>query len=273
MQLKYITELAIQAGEEIMKVYNGESMGIETKEDDSPLTRADKRAHAVIAAGLEKAYPLIPILSEEGEMPEVTVRQAWKRFWLVDPLDGTKEFIKKNGEFTVNIALIEEGKPVLSCIYAPALDTLYVAEKGAGSWKIENAASRVLPDTAALLEAGDKLPNQEPDGVAAVVSRSHLSEATEQMLEELEQQFEQVTTISAGSSLKLCLIAEGKADFYPRMAPTMEWDIGAGQLIVEEAGGAVVVADSKQKMEYNKDELLNPYFIAKSAWLLQHSSM
>lgn len=267
--LKEIADIAISAGKEILKVYHSDEMEVETKTDESPLTAADKRAHQTITAGLTASYPLIPILSEEGELPQQEERQQWKRFWLVDPLDGTKEFIKKNGEFTVNIALIEGDRPVLSCIYAPVLDELYAAEAGKGSWKLTGAAEKNWPDEAALLKAGEKLPSVRTEKVTAVVSRSHLTKETEQVLDVLRKEYGDVQAVSAGSSLKLCLTAEGKADLYPRMAPTMEWDIAAGQLIIEEAGGEVINAETRDVMRYNKNSLVNPSFHAKSSRLKQ----
>ncbi|UOQ45402.1 3'(2'),5'-bisphosphate nucleotidase CysQ [Halobacillus salinarum] len=258
MQQKVVAA-AIEAGKEIMKIYETD-FDVEYKEDESPLTIADQRSHEIIKEALQKNFPEIPILSEEGSHLPYEERKAWKEIWLVDPIDGTKEFIKKNGEFTVNIALIRDGKPVLGVVYAPALDDLYVADKEKGAFKV----SSVLQTSDHLSLNAVKLPlAQKNDTVATVVaSRSHMSPETEVFINELKEQYDEVETISAGSSLKLCLVAEGKADYYPRYAPTMEWDTGAGQAIVELSGGKVEVAYDGRPLFYNKINLRNPWFLA-----------
>ncbi|MFC7062386.1 3'(2'),5'-bisphosphate nucleotidase CysQ [Halobacillus seohaensis] len=257
--MQKVIQAALEAGKEIMKIYETD-FEIEYKEDESPLTIADQRSHELIKSMLESNYPGIPILSEEGKHLPYNDRKSWREFWLVDPIDGTKEFIKKNGEFTVNIALIRDGKPVMGVVYAPALDQLYVAERGKGAYKVTSA-----------LTSSDKnvitLPLQDSNSKIAkvVASRSHMSEETNAFINELEKKYDQVETISAGSSLKLCLIAEGTADYYPRYAPTMEWDTGAGQAIVEFSGGTVFVAEEDKPLVYNKENLKNPWFLAKRA--------
>ncbi|GGC84754.1 3'(2'),5'-bisphosphate nucleotidase CysQ [Thalassobacillus devorans] len=257
--MQKIIQAAFEAGKEIMKIYKTD-FEIEFKEDESPLTMADQRSHEIIKEALQKNYPDIPILSEEGKHLPYNERKRWNEFWLVDPIDGTKEFIKKNGEFTVNIALIRNGKPVMGVVYAPALDTLYAAQEGKGAFKITNAWN-------AEAKKAIKLPLQESEANLAkvVASRSHMSEETKAYINELKKEYGKVETISAGSSLKLCLIAEGKADYYPRYAPTMEWDTGAGQAIVELSGGTVNIAEEQKPLVYNKEVLKNPWFLARRA--------
>ncbi|WP_082232896.1 3'(2'),5'-bisphosphate nucleotidase CysQ [Halobacillus massiliensis] len=258
--MKEIIQAAIEAGKEIMAIYETD-FEVEYKEDESPLTIADQRSHEVIKQSLEENYPDIPILSEEGRHLTYEERKQWKEFWLVDPIDGTKEFIKKNGEFTVNIALIRDGKPVKGVVYAPALDDLYVAEEGKGAYKVSSVLSNTRKDYSLNAES---LPLEKPNSHVAkvVASRSHMSDETKAFIEDLEDKYEKVETISAGSSLKLCLVAEGKADFYPRYAPTMEWDTGAGQAIVEASGGKVKVSGENTSLTYNKKNLINPWFLA-----------
>lgn len=254
-----VVQVAIKAGKEIMKIYRTD-FEVEYKEDESPLTIADQSSHEIIKEALKKNFPEIPILSEEGSHLSYEERKEWKEFWLVDPIDGTKEFIKKNDEFTVNIALIREGKPVLGVVYAPALDNLYVADEEQGAYKVTGVLSsddfQANTTKLPLEESSDKLAR-------VVASRSHMSEETEAFINQLKESYGEVETISAGSSLKLCLVAEGKADYYPRYAPTMEWDTGAGQAIVELSGGKVVIANENQPLTYNKEDLRNPWFLAR----------
>ena len=248
IDINEIIAISKDAGKAILEVY-GEEFTVDVKEDKSPLTAADKNANAVIEAGLLKSYPNIPILSEETKAEEFSIRKDWDFFWLVDPLDGTKEFIKRNGEFTVNIALIHKGRPVLGVIYVPVTEKVFYATKGKGSFCIENGETRKLQ------KAGIT------DGkISIAASRSHLNEDTQAFVEEKKKDYE-VNFISAGSSLKFCLVAEGKAHFYPRFAPTMEWDTGAGQIIAEESGATVTQHGSNKALEYNKENLLNPYFL------------
>ena len=262
MSLKTLLDISLDAGQEILDVYD-QAFSVETKADDSPLTKADRRSHQVIMAGLRKAYGEFPVLSEEGSVIPYAERKDWSSFFLVDPLDGTKEFIRKNGEFTVNIALIEHGYPVLGVIYAPALDAFYFGRSGLGAFKLENASRADLADDDALIEQSACLPLVEPgDVVKVVASRSHMSEETESFIEELRKAH-QVDVVSAGSSLKFCLVAEGKADYYPRFAPTMEWDTGAGQAIVEAAGGKVTRYGDHERFYYNRENLKNGWFLVK----------
>jgi len=247
-----VVALAVTAGQAIMTVYNGPDFDVEAKQDKSPLTAADLASHAVIDAGLRALTPAIPVLSEEGRDIPWEERRQWRRFWLVDPLDGTKEFIKRNGEFTVNIALVEEGRPLFGVIYAPATDTLYVGAAGQGAWKQQSGGPR-QPISVRTPAGGE--------GHAVVKSRSHPSG-------ELADYLQQITvaeSVPVGSSLKFCAVAEGRATLYPRFGPTMEWDTGAGQAIVEAAGGKVMQAGSpSQPLSYNKQNLLNGFFIVSA---------
>ncbi|ENH96210.1 3'(2'),5'-bisphosphate nucleotidase [Gracilibacillus halophilus YIM-C55.5] len=252
--------ICLEAGEEILKVYH-EEIDVEYKSDDSPLTIADQRAHDTIVRGLQRFDSSIPVLSEEGKEKDYDTRKQWEQFWLVDPLDGTKEFIKKNGEFTVNIALIEGHYPVSGVIYAPALDTFYFGSKDQGAYKLEKASERSIQDVDDLIAQSTQLPFVDnPDVTHVVASRSHMSEETEDFIQSLEGP---VDVVSSGSSLKFCLVAEGKADYYPRYAPTMEWDTGAGQAIVEAAGGQVTRYEDDERFDYNREDLLNGWFLAK----------
>jgi 3'(2'), 5'-bisphosphate nucleotidase len=244
--LESVTRLAHVAGEKILAIYDSE-FAIEQKEDRSPLTEADLASHHAIVAGLKELTPGVPILSEESASLPYAQRSLWQRYWLVDPLDGTREFIKRNGEFTVNIALIEGGVSVLGVVYVPVTDVCYLACRGRGALKQE--------------------PGQEPrairvralaDGPVMVVgSRSHRGDSLNRFLENLGKH----EMVGMGSSLKLCLVAEGAADIYPRLGPTSEWDTAAAQCVVEQAGGYVTDTDM-QPLHYNtKDSLLNPFFL------------
>ncbi|MGM7702956.1 3'(2'),5'-bisphosphate nucleotidase CysQ [Pseudalkalibacillus sp. Hm43] len=252
---------SLEAGKEILDVY-AQDFEVEFKEDESPLTQADQQAHESIMKGLKAIDPDIPVLSEEGRAIPYEERREWSRFWLVDPLDGTKEFIKKNGEFTVNIALIEGEYPSIGIIYAPALDVFYFGCVGEGSFKLENASKTEVRDERDLISKSTRLPEIKDRQVTRVVaSRSHMSEETEAFIKELEAKHGEVEVVSSGSSLKFCLVAEGKADYYPRYAPTMEWDTGAGQAIVEAAGGTVSRYEDNQRFYYNREDLLNGWFL------------
>ena len=254
---------AFEAGKKIIEVYNT-SFNVENKTDNSPLTLADQNAHLKIVEFLEKTT--IPILSEEGKHTDYSTRKEWNRLWIVDPLDGTKEFVKRNGEFTVNIALIENQKPVLGVIYAPVLGWLYIASKEEGAYKIENVGVEMgtLPALKELLITGMKLPkNSAGNDYVIVASRSHLSPETSDFIESKKKNHKKVITKSMGSSLKLCLVAEGEADIYPRFAPTMEWDTAAGQAIVECAGKTVMDYKTKQPVLYNRENLLNNWFVVE----------
>jgi 3'(2'), 5'-bisphosphate nucleotidase len=249
IDLASINKLAIKAGIKIMEIYGYEDFSSITqlKADESPLTLADQESDEIITSGLASLYPQIPILSEEGKHTVYEIRKDWPAFWLVDPLDGTKEFIKRNGAFTVNIALIVDKQPVLGVIYAPVLQTLYYGMVGSGAFKQEENNPPVAIQV-----------NNKQQERTAVGSRSHADPAEDEML----KPYDVVETISIGSSLKFCLIAEGKADIYYRHGPTMEWDTAAGQAIVTAAGGKVLDA-SGDIFTYNKHSLVNGSFLCQ----------
>ena len=249
----HVLVICCQAGEAIMQIYNQEDMGVTSKQDNSPLTKADMAAHNVIVAGLKVLTPDIPVLSEESAAISWETREKWQRYWLVDPLDGTKEFIKRNGEFTVNIALIENGEPVLGAVYVPVQDILYCGMRDGGAWKIQAGQQERI--TATKLRA-------DQTSLRVVASRSHRGEVLEAWLAKIQQRYSELELVSMGSSLKICLVAEGKADVYPRLAPTCEWDTAAAQAVLEAAGGVLVDEAGARYRYKQKAELLNPYFFA-----------
>lgn len=250
-ELDLMAELARRAGAAILDIYSEDDFGIETKTDDSPLTRADLAAHRIIVDGLESAYPDIPVLSEESDAITWDDRKTWKRYFLVDPLDGTKEFINRNGEFTVNIALIDEGVPVKGVVFVPVKDVMYVGDQEAGTASVTRDGSTTAITTR-IVEPSHPL--------IVVASRRHGGEALQACLDVLHRHFDETDTTNMGSSLKLCLIAEGEADLYPRLAPTSEWDTAAAQAVVEAAGGLVVDV-ALDPLRYNtKENILNPFF-------------
>lgn len=264
MTTEYLLDLAIEAavkaGAEILKVYNNQEINIQIKSDDTPITQADRNAHTSIVNDLHKSG--IPILSEEGEAITYEERKNWDKLWIVDPLDGTKEFIKRNGEFTVNIALVYNQVPILGVIYVPVTQELYYAEENLGSFKAEyvhkNTDVRSLKNNATKLNA-----RSESQKFKVVASKSHLSDKTVDFIENLKANYTSVETISKGSSLKFCLVAEGIADCYPRFAPTMEWDTAAGQAICMYSGRSVIDWETKKPMLYNRKELLNNWFLVE----------
>ncbi len=251
-----LTALAIKAGAEIMSIYQSEFV-VEEKSDSSPVTAADKRAEKIILAGLLEVAPAIPVLAEEAAS-EGLIPELGDEFFLVDPLDGTREFINRTGEFTVNIALVRSGAPALGVVYTPASGKLYAGVVGDGAWRMTIAADGAQTDRQAI--TARPVPGA---GLIAVASRSHRSAETDDYLETLDI----ADFAAAGSSLKFCLIAEGAADIYPRFGRTMEWDTGAGQAVLEAAGGAVCVHPSGEPLAYNKRErgFDNPFFIARGA--------
>jgi len=252
---------ALAGGKAILEVYGTEFL-VDLKSDNSPLTDADRKAHNSITAILEKTN--IPILSEEGKDIPYSERSAWKQYWLVDPLDGTKEFVKRNGEFTVNIALIEAGIPIIGVIYVPVTDVLYLGAKGLGAVKVEDFVTKQFADLESIMAGGMQLPINSGRTMYTIVgSRSHMSDETLVYVDQARVQHGEVDMISMGSSLKLCLVAEGAADVYPRFAPTMEWDTAAGQGVALAAGCAVTQQDGITPLQYNKENLLNPWFIVK----------
>ena len=238
-----------------------ESEDVEIKEDNSPLTRADTASHNVIMSYLEATG--IPVLSEEGRDLSYQERKAWKQLWIVDPIDGTKEFIKRNGEFTVNIALIENQRAIIGVIFVPVTGELYFSSKEMGAFKV--AVNLEDYDIEVLLSKGNKLPLQREDKTFTIVaSRSHMSAETREYIQQMREIHGDVKLISKGSSLKLCMVAEGAANCYPRFAPTMEWDTAAGQAICEHAGFEVLDWETKKNMLYNREELLNNWFLVQS---------
>lgn len=254
IDLNEVVVIAKKAGDAIMQIYE-KDFRVAYKDDKSPLTEADIKSNEIICTALQEAYPDIPLLSEENKEVPYKVRKTWEYYWCIDPIDGTKEFIKKNGEFTVNIALIHKDTPVLGVVYAPALGDMYKAKKGSGAFKNEQ-----------------KLPlkvNKTPEKTLRVVaSKSHLSEETQTFIDALEA--ESIEQVSKGSSLKLCMVAEGAADIYPRLAPTMEWDTAAADAIVRESGKMTyqyypsLQTQNREALRYNKKDLLNPMFLVKS---------
>ena len=252
---------SLEAGVAIMKIYESDDFGIEIKVDDSPLTKADLAADKIIQSHLVNTG--IPILSEEGKSMPYEDRKNWKQLWIVDPIDGTKEFIKKNGEFTVNIALIKNQKTILGVVYAPALNELYFSSIEKGAYKIYVSPSETK-NIEELLNSAIFLPLQsEKDIFTVVASRSHMSAETELYVSEMIEKHGEVELITKGSSLKLVMVAEGTADCYPRFAPTMEWDTAAGQAICEHAGFDVIDWETKETMKYNREQLLNNWFLVK----------
>lgn len=247
-----IIQIAQKAGDAILEIYN-KDFNVEYKDDKSPLTDADKVSNEIITEALQKLTPQIPIISEENKLLDYQIRKDWTKCWLVDPIDGTKEFIKKNGEFTVNIALIENGIPILSVVGVPAQNIIYYAEKNKGAYKIYNETTIKL----------EKTPI-ENNTIRIVGSRSHQTPELLAYVDEQKGKYANVEFVAAGSSLKFCLIAEGKADVYPRLGPTMEWDTCAGQIVATEAGAVVLRFDTNEPLLYNRENLLNPYFTVKN---------
>lgn len=247
-----VVRIARAAGAAIMEIYKAadkEDLQIQNKADESPLTIADRAANAIICAGLQTLPIKYPIVSEENKAIPYEERFTFDYHWLVDPLDGTKEFIKKNGEFTVNIALIHNGSPVMGVVYAPVLDEMYWAVQGAGAY-LEKGGEKTKLQAASFV--------MTDPGLGVVCSRSHLNDDTRAFIDGLKEP----NLVATGSSLKFLILAKGDAHLYPRLAPTSEWDTGAAQSILEEAGGKVINQDTGAPLQYNKESLLNPHFIA-----------
>ena len=249
-----LIDIVIQAGVAILAVYDSD-FEVESKADASPLTQADLAAHRIIVAGLQAITPDMPIISEESEPPPYSVRRQWSTYWLVDPLDGTKEFVNKNGEFTVNIALIDDGVAVYGIVGVPVQGLIYIGDVRAG------AAWRIGSDGVLQPIRGRKM-NADSTELVVVASRSHGGERLEHYLDELAGHFAGLSRQPVGSSLKLCVMAAGEADCYPRLGPTSEWDIAAAHAVLRAAGGEVYTFE-RQILPYNsKDSLLNPEFVA-----------
>ena len=249
--LEKLIDTVVKAGAEILDVY-GTAFEVKSKSDESPLTEADLRAQRVIVSGLTDIDSTIPVISEESDAPSFAVRKRWRRYWLVDPLDGTREFVNRNGEFTVNIALIEDNEPTLGIVGCPVRGDIYIGDvKKCEAFRIVGSSRQ--PITTRKLGV---------DGITVVASRSHGGERLERYLESLVPVFGRVDRTAMGSSLKLCLLAEGLADFYPRLGPTSEWDIGAAQAVLQAAGGSVLQWDGSPLLYNSKASFLNPDFIA-----------
>lgn len=248
--IEEVKQIAIEAGLKIMEVYDDvDNFDVESKNDNSPLTRADKEANKIICDRLENLTQKLPIISEENKLIDYDQRKDYEYLWMVDPLDGTKEFIKRNGEFTVNIALIHQGRSIAGVVYTPVLEELHYAIKGEGAYK-EKSGNKTKLNCASY--------NPKDKNLTIVCSRSHLNEGTQAFIDDYNEPLK----VSKGSSLKFLIIAEGKAHAYPRLAPTMEWDTAAAQIIVEESGGTIIQAGSTDPVMYNKENLLNPHFVA-----------
>lgn len=258
-------EATLRAGGQILSIYNDPSSDfqVERKADNSPLTIADRKAHETIVEIL-KDTPF-PILSEEGKSLPFEMRSSWETLWIVDPLDGTKEFIKRNGEFTVNIALVSKGKPVMGVIYVPVKKVLYFAEDTLGAYKVEGIEDLDYKNLDDLTSEAVRLPDKSISrtNFVMVASRSHLTPETENYIDKMRVVHGDLELVSIGSSLKICLVAEGRADVYPRFAPTMEWDTAAGHAIASAAGMEVYQAETDLPLQYNKQDLLNPWFVVE----------
>lgn len=247
-------QIAEGAGHAIMQVY-AQQISVEYKSDQSPLTEADLEANNLIVQQLRQHFPDVPIISEETREVAYEERKHWKRCWVVDPLDGTKEFISRNGEFTVNIALVEDGVPVFGVVHIPAKGTSYYTRDDGLAWRknADGSLSRI-----------QVLPPDAHSALIVVGSRSHGSGEVDRYVSELTERYPDIQFRAAGSALKFCLVAEGSAHLYPRFGPTMEWDTAAGHAVVEAAGGTVTEASTGQPLRYNKPNLLNPFFVVKS---------
>lgn len=249
-QIEQLVLAAQNASEAIMNVYNT-SFDVEVKQDESPLTLADLHSNEIIVRSLHKLFPEIPIISEEQKNTPYTIRKHYTEFWLVDPLDGTKEFVKRNGEFTINIALVKHGSPVYGLIAQPATGILWHNFNGS-LIKLNAGSEELIPLSVA---------DSSVDQINVVASRSHMNEETTNMIEQLKALNYSVNIVNAGSALKFCLICENKAHIYPRIAPTMEWDTAAGEALIHNFGGSVIDIKTKQTMVYNKESLVNNPFL------------
>lgn len=256
LEIEKLKEIAHLAGQEVLEVY-GSDFSVDEKDDQSPLTEADRRANAVILEELEKSFPGVPYVSEETKALPYDERRNWEYLWLIDPLDGTKEFVKRNGEFTVNIALVHGGVSVAGVVYQPTERRMYYAVEGRGAFCQDESGE------ACRLSGGQSYRDRTVDPVKVVASRSHLSGEVNDFVKALEAGGRTVEFMSSGSSLKLCLVAAGEAHVYPRLAPTMEWDTAAAHAVVCEAGKKVAGFESGESLVYNKEDLLNPWFVVE----------
>jgi 3'(2'), 5'-bisphosphate nucleotidase len=255
-------QAAVKAGKAILEIYGEDDFKVEQKADDSPLTIADRTAHNINEDALKGTD--IPILSEEGKEISYMNRSWWSKFWLVDPLDGTKEFIKRNGEFTVNIALVSEGAAEFGVVYAPVLNHLYIGHPTLGAFLCKEEKNFTQPFDY-LIQFSTPLPieNIDEENFRVVASRSHYNQETRDYVESIDTGGKKISLVNSGSSLKLCMVASGDADIYPRLGPTMEWDTGAAHAVVKAAGKNVYRVDNNLELEYNKENLLNPFFVVK----------
>lgn len=254
-------EAALHAGRSILDVYNSDDFQVNLKSDNTPLTLADRQSHETIKKMLGKTH--IPLMSEEGRNLLYEERKNWDLFWLVDPLDGTKEFIKRNGEFTVNIALVENSYPTIGVIYSPIFETLYFGHFKNGSFKKTNIKpTSLITSLDELIATSERLPTIKNKAKFVITaSRSHYTPETENYIKEISKDHPDLEVLEQGSSIKMCLVAEGFADLYPRIAQTFEWDTAAGQAINEGAGMRVINSKTGERLRYNKEELQNPWFI------------
>jgi 3'(2'), 5'-bisphosphate nucleotidase len=255
-------QAAVDAGKAILDIYREVSFDVEQKADNSPLTLADQQAHEIITTALKETG--LPVLSEEGEAIPYMNRSWWSSFWLVDPLDGTREFIKKNGEFTVNIALVVEGSPEFGAVFAPVLNHLYVGLAGRGAFLCREEKHFTQP-LDYLVQFSTRLPSGTPHEkhFRVVASRSHFNRETRDYVESLDTGGKKISLVHSGSSLKMCMVAAGEAEIYPRLGPTMEWDTAAAHAVVKAAGKNVYRYDNNRELEYNKENLLNPFFVVR----------
>ncbi len=249
------TAAACEAGRAIMDIYRGGEFGVEAKKDGSPLTLADRAAHRIISEALGRTG--LPVLSEEGKAVPFDERRRWERFWMIDPLDGTREFLSRNGEFTVNIALVERSLPVLGVVYVPVTGELYVGTAGEKACRVKGCGEQGGEAVTLPMEAG-------PRRYRVVASRSHMSDETAAFVERLRAEHPDLELVQRGSSLKLCMVAAGEADLYPRFGPTMEWDTAAAHAILRAAGKTLVDPSTGEELRYNKESLRNPFFLAGS---------
>lgn len=258
---------ALEAGREIMEIYESGDFDVQVKGDESPLTRADVASHRAIVKRLKPTG--IPVLSEEGRAIPFEERRHWPSLWIVDPIDGTKEFIKRNGEFTVNIALVEGGTPVLGVVFVPAKQELFVGDSRGDAHATRTIQGRDDWSVDHWLSAAAAIPAETAGRPFTVVaSRSHMSPETADYIEALRSEYGDIATFSKGSSLKLCMVASGEADCYPRFAPTMEWDTAAGQAVCLAAGCDVLNWETKRPLAYNREDLLNPWFLVRGPRML-----
>ena len=265
LNLRLAILAAIKAGDEILKIYDEDEQEVELKSDQSPLTKADRNSHQVIVGGLKATG--LPVLSEEGSIVPYHDRSKWELFWLIDPLDGTKEFIKKNGEFTVNIALIALDTPVIGVVYVPVTRILYFASEKTGSFKVKIEENFDEVNVEALFDKAESLTNSRyPTIFTIVASRSHSTKETEEFVNKKQEELGDVNLISSGSSIKLCLVAERKAHIYPRLAPTMEWDTAAAHAVAHYSDCRVYDYMTGSELKYNKENMLNPWFVVSGQY-------